>query len=59
MVGTSGGRIVVCGLGNGEPVVITDLGGRMMYTGKGDCSVSLDSGVYLVTLRGRTVKIRN
>lgn len=59
MVGTSGGRIVVCGLGNGEPVAITDLGGRMMYTGKGDCSVSLDSGVYLVTLRGRTVKIRN
>lgn len=59
MVFTAGGRVVVAGLENGEPVVITDLGGRARYSGEGDCSVSLEPGIYMVTLRNRTMKFRN
>lgn len=57
MVCSTGGRIVVAGLGDFEPVTVTDLGGRVRYSGEGDCSVSLEHGIYMVTLRNHTVKV--
>lgn len=57
MVASIGANIVVSGLQADEDLRIYDVNGRNVYVGKGDATVALPAGIYLVNLRNNTLKL--
>lgn len=58
MVWGGNGCLTVAGLNASEAVTVSDLGGCVRYNGHGDCRLPLEPGLYLVTLRNKTLKVR-
>lgn len=55
-VRAAAGRIVVAGFGNAA-VAVSTLDGRTAFTGRGDVSVALPAGIYIVSVAGKHYKL--
>lgn len=59
MIASIGSDIVINGLHHDEDIRIYDINGRNLYTGKGDTTITLPKGIYLINLRGQTIKLKH
>lgn len=56
-VKVEGNEIVVTGADAALPISLHTIAGHKLYSGNGDCRITVETGIYLLTLGDRTIKI--